>query len=219
MNPRISHQKTAAMTLTEVLTVIAVLLVLAVIAYLSFAKNEARLINCYNNLRAGESAFWIWAGDNNEKFVMELSTNQGGAREPLMLGKVSEAFLVMSNEFCTPKVLFCPTDSRIWATNWGQFDNQHLSYFIGIDATYNTNLTDASMTKFLFGDRNLTSEVGADKGILQLSADKTAGWTTELHNKRGNICLANGEVLKLNDSNLRVALQATGLATNRLAIP
>jgi hypothetical protein len=219
MKPRVSNRKTAALTLVEVLVTIAVVLVLAAFACLSFSRNEARLINCYNNLRAGECAFWVWAGDNNDKFVMELSTNQGGAKEPLMLGKVSEAFLVMSNEFCTPKVLFCPTDSRIWATNWGQFDNQHLSYFIGIDATYSTNLTDASMTKFLFGDRNLTNDVGVDNSTLQLSANQTAEWTTGLHNKRGNICLANGEVLKLNDSNLRVALQSTGLATNRLAIP
>ena len=209
MKPRVSHRKTAAMTLTEVLTVIAVLLFLAVFACLPLLKNEVKVMNCYNNLRAGECAFWIWAGDNNNKFPMELSTNDGGAKEPLMQGKVFEVYLVMSNELSTTKVLICPADNRIWATNFGQLDNQHLSYFIGVDAGYNTNLSDASMTKFLFGDRNLTSEVGADKGILQLSAGQTAGWTTELHNKRGNICLANGKVLKLNDSNLRVALQAT----------
>ena len=75
------------------------------------------------------------------------------------------------------------------------------------------------MSKFLFGDRNLTNGAGADKNILQLTANQTAGWTEEMHKSRGNICLANGLVLKLNNSNLRTSLQANGLATNRLAIP
>ena len=219
MKPRLSNQRNHALTLVEVVVVIAVSFVLLIIAILPLAKEKAKQISCYNTLRAGECAFWIWAGDNNDKFPMELSTNVGGAKEPLMQGKVCEMFLVMSNELSTPKILICPADSRIWATNWSQFDNRHLSYFVGIDASYNTNFSDASMSRFLFGDRNLTNEIGTDKNILQLSIGQTAGWTAELHKNQGNICLANGAVLKLNNSNLRAALQATGLATNRLAIP
>jgi hypothetical protein len=66
---------------------------LLIIAILPLAKEKAKQISCYNTLRAGECAFWIWAGDNNDKFPMELSTNFGGAKEPLMQGKVSEGNL------------------------------------------------------------------------------------------------------------------------------
>ncbi len=219
MKLRLSNQQTNALTLTEVLLVIAVAFALLIIATLPRAKEKAKTISCYSQLRAGACAFWLWTGDNNDKFPMELSTNNGGTREWLLQGKVSEVFLVMSNEFNTPKILICPADSRTWVTNWSQFDNQHLSYFVGVDAGYNTNFSDASMSKLLFGDRNLTNGTGTDKNILQLTANQTAGWTEELHKSRGNICLANGSVLKLNNSDLRASLQATGVATNRLAIP
>jgi hypothetical protein len=219
MKPRISNHKTAALTLVEVLVVIVVAFVLLIIAILPLAKEKVKTMNCYSQLKAGGCAFWIWAGDNNNKFPMELSTNNGGTREWLIQGRVSEVFLVMSNELCTPRILVCPADSRTWVTNWSQFDNQHLSYFVGVDACYSTNFSDASMSKFLFGDRNLTNGAGTDKKILRLTANQTAGWTEEMHKSRGNICLANGLVLKLNNSNLRTSLQGTSLSTNRLAIP
>jgi len=218
MKPRLFHQRTNALTRTEVLVVIAVAFALLIIATLPRAKEKAKTISCASQLKAGACAFWLWAGDNN-KFPMELSTNNGGTREWLMQGKVSEVFLVMSNEFNTPRILVCPADSRTWVTNWSQFNNQHLSYFVGVDARYNTNFSDASMSRFLFGDRNLTNGSDTDKNILQLTANQTVKWTEELHNSRGNICLANGSVLKLNNSDLRTSLQSTGIATNRLAIP
>jgi hypothetical protein len=49
--------------------------------------------------------------------------------------------------------------------------------------------------------------------------NQKVGWTAELHRKRGNVGLANGTVLRLNNSSLCEALKATGFATNRLAIP
>jgi len=208
------------MTLTEVLVTIGVVLLLfLVLVYASLPQLKAIAIrqNCYSNLRAGSAAFWDWAGDNNDKMPMELSTNNGGAREWMMQGKVSEVFLIMSNEFGTPRILICPADSRTWVTNWNQFDNQHLSYFVNADAHYNTNFSDPSMSVFLFGDRNLTNGTGPKNGILELTVG--VEWTTELHNGRGNICLANGAVLKLKNSNLRTTIEATGSASNRLAIP
>jgi hypothetical protein len=221
MKPRFSNQRNHALTLTEVLVVVVVLLLFLVLIYASLPqlKAFAKRQNCYSNLRSGSVAFWIWAGDNNDKMPMELSTNNGGAREWMMQGNVSEVFCVMSNELGTPKILVCPADSRTWVTNWNQFDNEHLSYFVGIDVCYNTNFSDISMSKFLFGDRNLTNGTGTGKNILQLTANETAGWAEELHKGRGNICLANGSVLKLDNSSLQAAITNTGGVTNRLAIP
>lgn len=219
MKPRLAHQRTVALTLVEVLVVIAVLFAVLICASLPHLRVLVKQQNCYSNLRAGGVAFWMWADDHNNKMPMELSTNDGGSKEWVMQGNVAETFRLMSNTIDNPMILTCPADTRTWATNWSQFDNQHLSYFVGVDATYNTNFSDASMSRFLFGDRNLTNENGIGEKILQLTASQSVGWTREMHENRGNICLANGMVLKLNNSYLRVAIQSTGLATNRLAIP
>jgi hypothetical protein len=154
---------------------------------------------------------------------MELSTNSGGAREWLMQGKVFEVFRVMSNELSTPKILFCPADTRrTYATNFAiGFDNTNISYFVGADAPCrdNTNVPEARMSLFLYGDRNLTNDPGPQNGILQLTANQNARWTAGLHKYEGNICLANGNVLQLNNSSLREAAQTAAPATNRLVIP
>jgi competence protein ComGC len=221
MKPRLSNQRNRALTLVEVLVVIAVAFTLLIIAFLPLAKEKAKMINCFSNLKAGECAFWLWAGDNNQHYPMEVSTNNGGAQEWVREGKIFEVFRVMSNELSTPKILFCPADSRVCATNWSQFDNRHLSYFLGVDAPcrFNTNVPEVKMSLFLYGDRNLTNDTLPENGILQLTANQNARWTAELHKYKGNICLANGVVLKLNNVSLREAVQATDHATNRLAIP
>ena len=221
MKPRLSKQRNRALTLTEVLVIIAVAMTLVVLAGLPLAKEKVKMINCFSNLKAGECAFWLWAGDNNNQYPMEMSTNFGGAKEWVHDGKVFEVFRVMTNEFSTPKILMCPADNRVWVTNWSQFDNQHLSYFVGVSAPclFNTNVPKAWMSLFLYGDRNLTNDTLPEYGILQLTANQNARWTAELHKYKGNICLANGVVLKLNDASLREAVQANGHATNRLAIP
>ena len=224
MKPRFSHQRNRALTLTEVLVIVAVAMSLIIIfAGLPRAKAKAIRINCLSNLKAGECGFRLWAGDNNYQYPMELSTNNGGAREWLMQGKVFEVFRVMSNELSTPKILFCPADTRRpYATNFAiGFDNANISYFVGVDAPCrdNTNVPEARMSLFLYGDRNLTNDPGPQNGILQLTANQNARWTAGLHKYEGNICLANGNVLQLNNSNLREAVQTAAPATNWLVIP
>jgi prepilin-type N-terminal cleavage/methylation domain-containing protein len=220
MKPSVSKRNHRALTLVEVMAVIVVV-ALAFLVYASLlrAGEKAKRINCYSNLKAGGFAFRLWADDNNGQFPMELSTNSGGAREWVLEGKVFEVFRLLTNELATPKILVCPADSRGWATNWSQFDNRHLSYFVGVDARRSTNSADASRSAFLWGDRNLTNEVGPENGILQLTSNQKIGWTAALHRRRGNIGLADSAVLRLDNSGLREALQATGFVTNRLAIP
>jgi hypothetical protein len=223
MKPRLSNRRNLALTLTEVLVIVAVAIALAILAGLPRAKAKAIRISCLSNLKAGECGFRLWAGDNNNQYPMELSTNRGGAREWLLEGKVFEVFRMMSNELSTPKILFCPADtSRTYATNFAiGFDNTNISYFLGVDAPCrdNTNVPEARMSLFLYGDRNLTNDPGPQNGILQLTANQNARWTAGLHKYEGNICLANGNVLQLNNSSLREAAQTAAPATNRLVIP
>jgi hypothetical protein len=218
-----ANRQIRALTLVEVLVVIVVAVCFMGLLLLGLAdpKATAQRINCFSNLKAGDCAFWLWAGDNNQRYPMELSINDGGAREWLMAGNVAEVFRVMSNELCTPKILFCPADNRVCATNWSQFNNLHLSYFLGVDAPcrFNTNVPAARLSLFLYGDRNLNSGARPGNGIVQLTPGANIRWTTEMHKYQGNICLANGTVLKLNNADLSEILRTNNQVTNRLAIP
>jgi hypothetical protein len=45
------------------------------------------------------------------------------------------------------------------------------------------------------------------------------GWTKEIHQHCGNVVLADGSVQQATSSRLGDLLRASGVATNRLAIP
>ena len=217
MKLRLSNKRTAALTRVEVLVIAVTLVVLALVAWASlpWLREAAKRQNCFSRLRAEGFAIWLWAGDHNDKFPMEISTNDGGAREWMSGGNAFRCFQVMSNELNTPRILICPADNRQAATNFqGDFNEQRLSYFVGLDAQRKTNTS-----MFLFGDRNLTNNLGTKDGVLELTAKQSTGWTREMHNNRGNICLVDGSVQKLDAAQLRPALQATGVATNRLVMP
>ena len=131
------------------------------------------------------------------------------------------AFQVMSNELSTAKVLLCPADTfhSTAATNFGSFGtgtgdltttagtSGRISYFLTGDAAE----TDPQLT--LVGDCNLGQQTGTTTtagpattrfGVTQtywgLNASgsqlqsSTVAWTTDTHNKVGNICLSDGSV-------------------------
>jgi len=94
---------------------------------LAAAKRKAQKINCTNNLKQVGLAFRIWEGDNNDKYPMLVTTAQGGAQEycahtsgsagtaaavaATTFYNPAEAFMVLSNDLATPKILFCPADN------------------------------------------------------------------------------------------------------------
>src|SRR5208283_5763737 len=82
LNPRVSHQKTAAMTLTEVLVVIVMLAVLVAILLPALKRSKGgNYFSCGRNLREIGMAYRIWAGDNGDKFPMQVSVANGGTME------------------------------------------------------------------------------------------------------------------------------------------
>jgi len=179
---------------------------------LNNARIRSQSICCNCNLKQVGLAFKTWAIDHTNSFPMEISTNIGGTRECTATGEVFRHFQVMSNELSTPKVLICPRDSRRFASAFGtSFVNSNMSYFIGIDAK------DTEPQAFLSGDRNITNGTRLRNGILELSTNYLSGWTHDLHNRSGNVGLADGSVQQLNTLRLREAVSWTG--TNRLAIP
>ncbi len=218
MNPRVSNHKTAAMTLTEVLVVIFVVAVLVAVLLPALAPHhDGRLpISCVNNLKQVVFGYRIWAGDNNDRYPMQVSIANGGT---MGLNNGQNAwinFLVMSNELATPKILVCPQDKEHQppATNFSSQLVGHVSYFVGMDADQD------HPQMFLSGDDNFAiGGVPVKSGLLEFSTNAPIAWTAERHVNAGNIGLADGSVASVTDSGLINLLHQTGVATNRLAIP
>lgn len=217
MKPRLSKKRNAAMTLFEVGVVIAIVMILVVVVLPRLARARTySKINCVNNLKQIGLAYRIWAGDNNDKYPMQVSTTNGGTMELMADGKnVWRNFLVMSNELSTPKILFCPADAgRIRATNFSNDLKDKISYFFGVDA----NPKDPQM--LLSGDDNFAiSGIPVKSGLLEISSNTPIAWTSARHKFAGNIGLADGSVQQVSNSELTNSLQPTGSATIRLAIP
>ena len=151
-------------------------------------------------------------------------------------------FQCMSNELSTPKLVICPADSfhTTTATNFqgpsgtpfgatgGDFNalggaSGRVSFFVAGDATE----ADPQMT--VIGDLNLgnvpgganqpaaarytSAQVLAPAGNL---TPTTVAWTTDTHNKAGDITLADGSVQKLTITGVREAFQN---GTNTVVYP
>jgi hypothetical protein len=123
-------------------------------------------------------------------------------------------FQVMSNELATPQVLFCPADTaRTLAPNFNSFGNSNISYFIGLD------LTRADPQAIWAGDRNITNGTPITDGILELTPQRPAGWTAELHKKIGNLALGDGSIQQISSSGLQNAVTNSHNFTNRFQMP
>jgi prepilin-type processing-associated H-X9-DG protein len=122
----------------------------------------------------------------------------------------------LSNDLGDPKILVCPADTRVPAKDLGPgFSNANLSYFVGLDAE------ETYPSMFLYGDRNLTNGLPIQDGILVLMPNRPLGWTRELHDRQGNVALADGSVQGWTSSRLgsgTVGPLVAGM-TNRLAMP
>jgi hypothetical protein len=220
MKPRVSHQKTAALTLTEVLVVICVVAVLVLVilpGVIPDGPRKAPRINCLNNLQQIGLAYRIWAGDHNGKFPMQVSVTNGGTMELTADGKNPWLnFLAMSNVLNTPKYLVCPSDKdRVGATDFTNgLSAKNISYFVGLDADTN------HPQMFLSGDDNFAiGGVPVRSGLLELSTNASITWTAERHVNGDNIGRADGSVSSVSNSQFANLLRQTGVATNRLAIP
>ena len=216
--PYLFAKVTRAFTFIELLIVLAVFAVLASFFLPAYTGNRAPAsrIQCVNNLKQVGLAFKLWAGDHQEKFPMQVSVTNGGTLELMDSGKTFMHFAVISNELSTPKVLVCPADrTRKPAANFSaDLDNTKISYFVGVDAE-STLLSQM----FLSGDFNITNGHRAVGGILELTTNEITEWTDALHHRQGNVGLADGSVQQFSSSRLRQALEFTGVATNRLAMP
>lgn len=207
------------MTLVELLVVLAVIAVLGALI-LPPMMSRARIYggpNCLSNLRQTGLAFRIWEGDNNDKYPMAVAATNGGAMEFTSGPNAFRIFQVMSNQLSTPKVLICPGETdkdRFLATNFVALCNSNISYFVDVDASGEMN-----PQMILSGDHNITNGTPIRNGLLRLTTNRLAGWTAEVHNKVGNILMADGSVQQDSTTGLQNQIADTGVVTNRLLMP
>lgn len=220
------------MTLVEVLVVIAILAFFALVILSSWPLSHpprAYRINCVSNLKQIGIAYQLWEEDHGDKYPMAVSATNGGAMEPLAQGNVGAGFLVMSNELSTPKILLCPADTlRVRATNFSNLHNSNISYFVGLNVT-----NDINPHLLLSGDDNLAVDgVPVKPGLLELSTGTSIRWSSGRHYAykshfwtpardrfAGNLGMVDGSAQQVSSDGLQKALQETGIATNRLALP
>jgi prepilin-type N-terminal cleavage/methylation domain-containing protein len=143
---------------------------------------------------------------------------------------VFATFLVMSNELNTPKIVLCPSEfdsARQAATTFGGVvagqantipytNDLNCSYFVGVDAV------DTQPQMFLTGDRNLGGNLNPPTALYTAGGDYTwslgtnfnntagPGWTDQMHQKQGNVGLADGSVQGFSRSKLQEGLKNSG---------
>ena len=225
-------RKPLAITFIEVLLIITALLVLAamLLPALDKAKAKASRLNCMGNLKQIGIGYRLWANDNGDLFPFQQSVTNGGWADLLTNANQGTNcwtnYFILGNELgASPKMVICPADERQPASSLdSNFDNSHLSYFVGVNANdhYPQNL--------LGGDRNLgpgpkpDSDYGyspkSGKGndvILPITAPLI--WSLKMHSPSntsgaGNILLGDGSGQQVSTRTLNQTWMPNAPGTN-----
>jgi hypothetical protein len=235
--------ETSAFSIVELTVVIFVIALLVALLWPGFRDRHGPPagVNCAGNLKEVGLSFRAFANDHDGKLPMQLPVSNA----PTALSNVGEPasyFLVATGELSTPLVLTCPADTRSRVSHWENLRNEHVSYFLSLDAALTMS------NAILAGDRNiLVSGRPVGSSVLNLTKNTAISWSGAMHSKAfgspcGNLLFTDGSVATVKsrreanswaakryplDASVRYDLQTDlphavrnqELLTNRLSIP
>src|SRR5262245_22605539 len=93
----------------------------------------ARRMQCASNQKQIAFAFHMWSNDHGDQFPMAISGKKGGASDSVGAGDPLHAFLIISNELNSPKILLCPADIKRGpqVAHFESLATKNISYSIG----------------------------------------------------------------------------------------
>jgi len=219
-----NRKSLSAFTKLDVMIVVGTLVMLAV--WLTYTQRRgmraprmgAARVNCASNLKQVGLGFRMWANDHGDRFPWQVPAAEGGTKEFAQLPYATLHYVIVSNEFNSPKILTCVADqNRVRTNNWEVPLHLSLSYFAGLNADETKPAT------ILSGDRNISTNSSIMSGLLTVQDTNQLQWTTDVHYKQGNIGLADGSVVQLTSFHLpkRASAEVTALSNRpvRLVIP
>lgn len=202
-------------TLGELIVVVMVVMIVGAL-FLHWVVDQRRprgavRIKCVNNLKNVGLAFRIFATDNNDQFPGALLATNEASRGSVT---VVDIFRSLSNELSTPKIIHCPSEKkRKEAENFASLSAQNISYFASL------NVSESNSTAFLSGDRNMIVNGRVGSGLVSLTTNAATGWTKELHDGQGDICMGDGSVQQFSSNRLRHEVRIQPVGTNYLVFP
>ncbi len=210
------------MTLIELLCVIAIIGLLAALLLpaVGQAKARARRIQCVDHLREIGIGFAAFANEHGGQFPMAVPASAGGSLEYAQGGyRIGgdfyfsyRHFQAAASDLVTPRLLTCPSDTRLPASGFAMLGNSNLSYFVGVNALF------GRPTSILAGDRNLTNDYATPASMVRLGQNYALHWTEELHRFKGNLLFSDGHVEEKN-SFMLASIGGQVPAVANLALP
>ncbi len=205
MNTR-HPQRQIGLTRLDVLVILAVTTALGLLLLpaLHQTKSKSHRIQCVNNLKQLGLSFRIQARNTVARPLPPTQSPDSAL----------DSFLTLPHLTPNPNILHCPTDTRPTAAPTSPLTRYNLSYFIHPYADERFPQT------LLYGDRNLMSNsLPVPPGLIPVTSAAQWSWGPDMHNRIGNVALADGSAQTITSSQLQLILVPPPGRTNWLAVP